>query len=355
MLDGSGDTFVFLASTNSGKTYLAKEIAKLYARHFDTITIMSGTSFSKDWEELGIPPVKVSIEKLEAFLAMAEEQVSTMGKPGKHLLIMDDIMSVFPTSRNKIFTALTTAGRHFGITTFLLIQYYKFITPTIRSNTTGWFIMADQLPMVINGVHEITPYNRKEFEKRYRELKRYDFVFIDANSTVTFSQKVIKDGSTIVRPILTGTQRLRNVIRQEAQMRVRDADREPVYEERSRWGDQLPTTSQVQSIAPDNRAPAQPQAYQPIASPFITASSSSSSYTQSSAYNPAQSSAYNVVPTLTTTAGRERETASAPEFDRGYLFGDSYSSRPEPPAEGRDTRTRESGGTGRPQIRSSIF
>ena len=207
--------------------------------------------------------------------------------------------------------------------------------------------MADQLPMVINGVHEITPYNRKDFEKRYRELKRYDFVFIDANSTVTFSQKVIKDGSAIVRPILTGTQRLRNVIRQEAQMRVRDADREPVYEERSRWGDQLPTTSQVQSIVPDNRAPAQPQAYQPIASPFITAPSSSSSYTQSPAYN--------VVPTLTTTAGRERETASAPEFDRGYLFGDSYSSRPEPPAEGRDTRTRESGGTGRPQIRSSIF
>lgn len=310
MLSGEGDTYVYLGATKSGKTFLTREMIKKFGRNFDTITIMSGTSFSRDWEELGIVPVKVTIEKLEAFLAMAEEQIKVNGKPGRHLLVIDDAMSAVPSTRSKIFTTLATAGRHFGISTLLLVQHYKFITPTMRSNVTGWFVMGKQLPMVISSIYEVTPYNKGEFKKRYDKLEKFDFSYIDANAEVIFSRKVVKDGPTIFTQIPTDRERLRAALRAEAQVCERNPDRGTVYQEQPRRDEPMQAAPRVGGE----------QVYgAPIAAPYLPPNPFQQYQSSSSSdYAPVRTSGY--IPTQPSAERSEREATPPPQYGGGGIF-----------------------------------
>lgn len=337
MLSGSGDTVVALGASMSGKTFLIRELIKKKGQNFDTITIMSGTSFSHDWDELGISPVEVTIERIEAFIAMAREQISVTGQRGRHLLVIDDAMTAFPSTKNKTFTTLVTAGRHFGISTILLVQYQKFITPTIRSNTTGWFVMGKQLPMVVKGIHEITPYDAKKFAKAYSKLDKFDYVYIGPNAEVIFSRKVVKDGRELISPIPTDGERLRTALRSEAQVRERYQDREPVYEERPRELQSMQTTPGIYG-GEVRRTSSE------YTIPHAISSSSSSS------------SSSNSIPTYTTTERSEREITSPPQqhngFFSGYFAGGRSGGGDSPEAR---VSGRESPPPTRSQIRSSYF
>lgn len=210
--------------------------------------------------------------------------------------------------------------------------------------------MGKQLPMVIKNIHEITPFNAKRFEKEYSKLQKFDFVYIDANSEVTFSRKVVKDGATIVTPIPTDRERLRATLRSEAQMRERYQDREPVYEERLGREQPLQTTqpSYGEQIRGDSS----------FTSSAVPVSRTESSYTTVVPANPfVESRQYSPVPSVPAQPAAQREQSPpppAPQSDRGIFHGLFGGSSGAPIPGGDATRTYESTGSRAP-IRSSFF
>ena len=259
ILRGDGGIYIALGSTMAGKTFLVRELIKHYGGNFDTHTIMSGTSFSRDWDELrGINVSTMTIEKIERLVNMAEEEIKVTGRPGRHLLVLDDAMSALTSTRSDIFKKISTAGRHYGVTVIMMIQHYKFVVPTIRTNCRGWFVMGKAMSMVVKGIEELTPIDKREFQRRYAELQKYDFVYMDPNSNVIFSHAVVKDGDRIFRPIPSHRERIRaQFVIDAATMRERDANRVQMQQASSRGVESLQPAQQ--EFPTDRRAPSESQ------------------------------------------------------------------------------------------------
>ena len=193
LLDGNGDTIVACGCSKSGKTWLIRALLRSFGRNFQSIVIMTGSSFSKDWEPLGIRPVEISRERLETFIEIAKRQAAT-GTPGKFLLVCDDMQGTLKSTKGGPFAKLATMGRHLGISTIFLTQHLKFVASEIRGNVSHFFVMANQVPMTIAGIHEICGMNKDEFSRSYDRLSQYDFVHVTpVTRTVIFSRKLERD------------------------------------------------------------------------------------------------------------------------------------------------------------------
>ena len=209
----------------SGKTFLTRQLIKTFARNFHTITILTGTPHTNDWNEIGIPPEAVSIPRLEELVNLAGAQYKT-GQPGKFLLIVDDMIGTLKSTRGGVFGKLGTSGRHYGITSIWLTQDFNFVDKRIRGNVQDWIIMGCQARSVIKGVEEITPLSKREFDTKYAELGEYDFLHISmyGGNKAVFSHKVPNYGY-VERPIQSRRELAAIRFNEETAMRIRNEER----------------------------------------------------------------------------------------------------------------------------------
>ena len=224
-MDGSGGAYCILGCSKGGKTHLTKALIRTYAKNFDSITILSGTSFSLDWVELGIEPEEISVARLERFQEVCSTQVKITGKKGRHLLICDDWIGKLST-RTSVISSICTAGRHSGITSLWLTQHMKALDLKIRTNICDWIVMGNQIPMVISGVSDISPMNKASFMAQYGKLVKYDFTYINtSDNKVVFSRRLRNNGFKLT-PILSARDRVTAQIKAEASMHIRDEGRD---------------------------------------------------------------------------------------------------------------------------------
>lgn len=347
---------VIVGCTMSGKTLITRRLIETFAKNFHTITILTGTPHTNDWDEIGIRPEAVSIARLEELVNLAGEQYKT-GTPGKFLLIVDDMIGTLKSTRGGVFGKLGTSGRHYGITSIWLTQDFNFVDKRIRGNVQDWIIMGCQARTVIKGVEEITPLTKKEFDTKYSELGEYDFLHISmyGGNKAVFSHKVPNYGY-VERPIQSRRERAAQRFHEETTMRVRD-------EERKRA--QVPAECSERPVLQE-AYPERPQiTYAPAATDHRTPA-----YAPSVPSAPAPERTFSAQPR---TDGREREVeetaaggnrgfrrhadAPGPEYARtsaGSSPSTSSSALPRttftaPTADGRG------GGSGGREIRSSIL
>lgn len=257
LLDGSGDTCVICGCSKSGKTVLARALLRSFGRNFQSIVIMTGSSFSKDWDPLGIRPVELSKDRLDTFIELCKRQAMT-GTPGKFLLVCDDMQGTLKSTRGGPFAKLATMGRHLGISTLFLTQHLKFVSSDIRGNVSHFFVMANQVPMTINGISDICGMPKEQFHNSYDRLSQYDFVHVTpVTKGVVFSRKLERDVFEH-RKLLSPTDAISARIAQETAMRIQDEERR-----RQQMSLQCPggPVDVQASYTQDNRASSEPATF----------------------------------------------------------------------------------------------
>ena len=250
MFGGSGETAFICGASGSGKTRLAIEIIKTFIKNFQSITILTGSSYSHDWDELvGVKPEKMSIDALNNFIRVTELQAMT-GRKGKFLLICDDFIGALGSTKTNPFKLFATQGRHLGITVIFLVQSLTFLDPMIRGNTSEIFLMAKQPPVSLTRLDGILNIPRGRFNARYAELEKYDFVHISNTTGETiFSRRVGKDGFKH-RKIPSRDELLSRRIREETAMHMAIEEQSQMRYERAERDSALQA-----SYPEDNRTP----------------------------------------------------------------------------------------------------
>lgn len=258
-MDGSGGAYVALGCSKSGKTYLTKCLIRTYAKNFDTITILSGTDFSMDWADLGLSPEVISVARLERFLEVCSDEVRITGKKGRHLLICDDWIGKLKSTKASVISAICTAGRHSGITSIWLTQHMKALDLKIRTNVCDWIVMANQIPMVISGIQDVSPMNKASFMAQYSKLVKYDFVYINtSDNKVVFSRR-LRNGFKLT-PVLSARDRVTAQIKEEAAMRTRNEERVEMSELRVHRRSELQETYDDENDSSSSREPTREEA-----------------------------------------------------------------------------------------------
>ena len=99
------------------------------------------------------------------------------------LMIFDDILSNVEFMKSKTMLKLATANRHMNISYFFLSQYYKKISPVIRTNVKLIMFFPSSLQEVEKLAEEQTPPNmsKKEFIKivQFATKEKYNFLTIN--------------------------------------------------------------------------------------------------------------------------------------------------------------------------------
>jgi hydroxymethylpyrimidine pyrophosphatase-like HAD family hydrolase len=172
--------FLLIGSSMSGKSFALKWLILSLARQFNHGFVFSSTVFNGQYSYL---PKDLQFDKgitVDFFDRLIEYQKTHPNK--KCFLILDDLVG----SQNfydDIFQKLATTGRHFNITTFILAQGIKVISPLLRSN--AHYVMLFKLSN-IKAIHDAfeeysSGYsNRKDYQRYFEEnTKDYHFIFID--------------------------------------------------------------------------------------------------------------------------------------------------------------------------------
>ena len=258
-MDGSGGAYCILGCSKGGKTHLTKALIRTYAKNFDSITILSGTSFSQDWAELGIEPEEISVARLERYLEVCSTQVRITGKKGRHLLICDDWIGKLST-RTSVVSSICVAGRHSGITSLFLTQHMKALDLKIRTNVCEYLVMGNQIPKILEGIWDITYMNKASFMAQYGKLVKYDFVYINtSDNKVVFSRRLRNNGFKLT-PVLSARDRVTAQIKAEASMHIRDEDRVEVPELRLHRRSELQEAYDDEDDSSSSREPTREEA-----------------------------------------------------------------------------------------------
>ncbi len=135
-----------------------------------------------------------SNENLQAVLNVISQQDD---KKEKYLLVFDDILGMLPKNMmskdHKYFSSFISTYRHGGgiagegqISLLFFTQYYKDLSPVLRSNATYYFFLGSHSEKHIGQYSEelnaITEGSSEKFMELWNEAKgrnRYDFLTLD--------------------------------------------------------------------------------------------------------------------------------------------------------------------------------
>lgn len=172
--------FLLIGSSMSGKSHALKWFILNLARRFNHGFVFSSTVFNGQYNYL---PKDVQFDKamsLDFFNRLIEYQKEHQNK--QCFLIIDDLVG----SQNfydEIFQRLATTGRHYNITTFILAQGVKTLSPLLRSN--AHYVCLFKLSN-IKAIHDaFEEYssgfnNRKDYQRYFESnTSNYQFIFID--------------------------------------------------------------------------------------------------------------------------------------------------------------------------------
>jgi hypothetical protein len=129
---------VICGMTGTGKTTLLKWLILYNSEAFHKIYVLCPTAHLQDVYSF-IPSRYLITNPTEVHIkAILKEQESN---PKQRIaIVLDDCIGQVNFRNSKIFDKLASSGRHYRISTFILIQDFKKLSPTIRDNLHYLFI-----------------------------------------------------------------------------------------------------------------------------------------------------------------------------------------------------------------------
>jgi len=193
---------VFLGRIRSGKSvllqnmYLSKK--RFYGGHFD-VRILISESAKNDVQQKNMLDEfdfffdEYSEELLREILDMIEMDKEDR----KYLLLIDDAMSEKGIRQNRFgkdaFTSMITRYRHIGskvletegrLSVCLALQYYKFLTSTLRNQIQGFFILGELPDSELKKIADDYSFmggDRKNFMELFNKTRKeeWDFTYMN--------------------------------------------------------------------------------------------------------------------------------------------------------------------------------
>jgi hypothetical protein len=128
---------IIAGMSESGKTNLMKHLIRLHASKFHRIVVLCPTLDLQSSYEC-IDPNCLIREPSSGDIEKIMEQQSKFPNL-RTMLILDDCLGSV-RFRDNVFDRLASSGRHYNISTFIIIQDLKKITPTIRDNAKVMYV-----------------------------------------------------------------------------------------------------------------------------------------------------------------------------------------------------------------------
>ena len=172
---------IIAGMTSSGKTNLVRHICLRYASKVHRIIVLCPTIDLHDSYSF-VDAKNVILEPTEEHVInIMKEQKKYKGRLST-LLIMDDCVGLLKFNANT-FAALAGTGRHFNLTTLVLMQDLKKLPPIMRTNSRSIFVTK-------LSSHSLTEcFDLSNGFKNYREFQTYmekacrDFRIVRLNLT----------------------------------------------------------------------------------------------------------------------------------------------------------------------------
>lgn len=106
------------------------------------------------------------------------------------LFIFDDILTSISQKRNAVINEIYYSGRHYMISSIILVQQYKAIQRPIRTNCTCLILFGTENNKELNTLIDEMPCNSKLFEKIFNEATNDEpFSFLKVNLKQTDKNK----------------------------------------------------------------------------------------------------------------------------------------------------------------------
>ena len=193
---------VFLGRIRSGKSVLLQNLylskKRFYGGHYD-VRILISESAKNDVQQKNMLDEfdfffdEYSEELLREILDMIE-----MDKEDRrYLLLIDDAMSEKGIRQNRFgkdaFTSMITRYRHIGskvletegrLSVGLALQYYKFLTSTLRNQIQGFFILGELPDSELKKIADDYSFmggDRKNFMELFNKTRKEEFDFTYMN------------------------------------------------------------------------------------------------------------------------------------------------------------------------------
>jgi len=188
---------LLVGRVKTGKTVIINNLAlspRFYGNDFDSIIVISPTIYSDPVnkylaEEATFVFEQYSDDLIDQLIEIIEDDESN----NKFLLILDDIVGNVKFKRNtsKIdkLTELATKYRHIGngdvegkLSIIIATQQFKFISPIMRLNASGYIIGGHQSPAELKSMSEemsvFTKGDPKQFYRLWNKSKKKDYDFL---------------------------------------------------------------------------------------------------------------------------------------------------------------------------------
>jgi len=106
------------------------------------------------------------------------------------LMIFDDILTSVNNKKNAVINEIFYSGRHYMISSIILVQQYKAIQRPIRTNCTCLILFAAENNKELNTLMDEMPCKSKLFEKIFKEATNdQPFSFLKVNLKQTDKNK----------------------------------------------------------------------------------------------------------------------------------------------------------------------
>jgi len=193
---------VFLGRIRSGKSvllqnmYLSKK--RFYGGHFDVRILISESAKNDVQQKNMLDEFDFFFDEYSEDLLREILNMIEMDKEDRrYLLLIDDAMSEKGIKQNKFgkdaFTSMITRYRHIGskvletegrLSVGLALQYYKFLTSTLRNQIQGFFILGELPDSELKKIADDYSFmggDRKNFMELFNKTRKdeWDFTYMN--------------------------------------------------------------------------------------------------------------------------------------------------------------------------------
>jgi len=193
---------VFLGRIRSGKSVLVQNLylskKRFYGGAFDVRILISESAKNDTQQKNMLDEFDFFFEEYsETLLAEILSMIENDKEDRKYLLLIDDAMSEKGIRQNKYgrdaFTSMITRYRHIGskvletegrLCVGLCLQYYKFLTSTLRNQIQGFFLLGELPHSELKKIADDYSFmggDEKEFMRLFNETRREDWDFTYMN------------------------------------------------------------------------------------------------------------------------------------------------------------------------------
>ena len=193
---------VFLGRIRSGKSVLVQNLylskKRFYGGAFDVRILISESAKNDTQQKNMLDEFDFFFEEYsETLLAEILSMIENDKEDRKYLLLIDDAMSEKGIKQNKYgrdaFTSMITRYRHIGskvletegrLCVGLCLQYYKFLTSTLRNQIQGFFLLGELPHSELKKIADDYSFmggDEKEFMRLFNETRKQDWDFTYMN------------------------------------------------------------------------------------------------------------------------------------------------------------------------------